>query len=90
LEEDGTLTVNADSKYDAEQQDRIQGMINALSKDKVKEYLHDHLTLLTYDISAFDYKENKSELPSVNERLDISVSNYATITGRPFNLLYRM
>ena len=82
LEDDGTLVVKADSKYDAEQQDEIQGVINALSKDKVKEYLHDHFDFATYDINSFNYKENKSELPSVNESLDISVSNYATITGK--------
>jgi len=82
LEDDGTLIVKADSKYDAEQQDEIQGVINALSKDKVKEYLHDHFDFATYDVNSFNYKENKSELPSVNESLDISVSNYATITGK--------
>jgi hypothetical protein len=82
LDEDGTLVVKADSKYDAEQQDEIQGVINALSKDKVKEYLHDHFDFATYDVNSFNYKENKSELPSVNESLDISVSNYATITGK--------
>ncbi len=82
LDEDGTLIVNADSKYEAEQQDEIQGVINGLSKDKVKEYLHDHFDFATYDISSFNYKENRSELPSVDERLDISVSNYATITGK--------
>lgn len=82
LDEEGTLLIKADSKYDAEQQDEIQGVINALSKDKVKEYLHDHFDFATYDVNSFDYKENKSELPSVNENLDISVSNYATITGK--------
>jgi hypothetical protein len=82
LQDDGTLVVKANSKYDAEQQDEIQGVINALSKDKVKEYLHDHFDFATYDVNSFNYKENKSELPSVNESLDISVSNYATITGK--------
>ena len=82
LDNEGTLMVKAGSKYEAEQQDEIQGVINALSKDKVKEYLHDHFDFATYDINSFNYKENKSELPSVNEDLDISVSNYATITGK--------
>ncbi|MGC4039206.1 MAG: DUF3857 domain-containing protein [Chitinophagaceae bacterium] len=82
LDDEGTLTVKADSKYEAEQQDEIQEVINALSKDKVKEYLHEHFDFATYDINSFNYKENKATLPSVNENLDISVSNYATITGK--------
>lgn len=82
LDNEGTLLVKAGSKYEAEQQDEIQAVINVLSKDKVKEYLHDHFDFATYDVNSFNYKENKSELPSVNEDLDISVSNYATATGK--------
>ena len=51
-------------------------------KDKVKEFLHEELDFATYDISSFDYKEDRSALPAVNESLDIVVSNYATITGK--------
>lgn len=82
LDESGSLMAKAGSKYEAEQQDQIQGVINALSRDKVKEYLHDHFDFATYDINSFEYKENKSDLPSVIESLDISVSNYATVTGK--------
>ena len=64
------------------QQDDIHGMINHLSKEKVKEHLQEQLDFSTYDISHFDYKEQKTSLPVINERLDITVSNYATITGK--------
>jgi len=82
LQDDATLLLTTNSRYEAEQQDDVQGMINYLSKDKVKEYLHKQFDFGTYDITSFNYKENKSELPSVDEQLDISVSNYATITGK--------
>jgi Domain of Unknown Function with PDB structure (DUF3857)/Transglutaminase-like superfamily/Domain of Unknown Function with PDB structure (DUF3858) len=82
LDEEGTLQITANSRYEAEQQDDVNGVINYLSKDKVKEYLHRHFDFGTYDITSFDYKENKSELPSVDEQLGISVSNYAAITGK--------
>ncbi|MFC0771708.1 DUF3857 domain-containing protein [Terrimonas alba] len=82
LEDNGTLNIKADSKYSGLQQDDIHGMINALSKEKVKEHLHEQLDFSTYDINQFDYKEQKSSLPFINETLDITVSNYATITGK--------
>ncbi len=82
LEEDGTLQIKADTKYNGLQQDDIHDMINHLSKDKVKEYLHEQLDFATYEISRFEYKEAKNVLPSIQEQLDISVSNYATITGK--------
>jgi hypothetical protein len=82
LDEEATLTVHSESRYRALQQDRLDAIINGLSKDKVKELLHEEFDFGTYDINSFDYKEEKSLLPSVKETLDITISNYATITGK--------
>jgi hypothetical protein len=82
LDNEATLNIKALTHYCALQQDEINGLINYLSKDKVKEYLHEELDFATYNINSFDYKENKSALPSIDESLDITVSNYATITGK--------
>lgn len=87
LEENGTLKVSAHTKYNSMQQDDIHGRINALSKEKVKEYLEEQLDFSTYDINQFNYKEQKSSLPAINESLDITVSNYATITGKRLFIL---
>lgn len=82
LDEEATLRVKVNTLYKGMQQDDLQMMINDLSKDKVKEVLHEQLDFSTYDISSFNYKENKSSLPSVEESLNITVNNYATITGK--------
>ncbi len=82
LEDNGTLKVKADTRYSGMQQDDLHGLINALSKEKVKEYLHEQLDFSTYDVNQFNYQEQKSSLPAINESLDITVSNYATITGK--------
>ncbi len=82
LNSEGTLKVNSITNYTGLQQDDLHGMINNLSKEKVKEYLERDLDFATYDIDRFEYKENKSVLPVINEALDITVSNYATISGR--------
>lgn len=82
LENNGTLQVKANTNYEGLQQDDIHGLINNLSPDKVKEYLHEELDFATYEVNKFDYKEKKTAIPSILEALDISVSNYATITGK--------
>lgn len=82
LLDNGTLNIEAATRYGGMQQDDVHGMITHLSKEKVKEYLHEQLDFATYDISRFEYKEEKSVIPAVNELLDITVSNYATITGK--------
>lgn len=87
LNEDATLAIKAVTKYEGLQQDLYHELIHGLSKDKVKEFLHEELDFATYDISAFDYKENKTSMPAVEETLDITVSNYATITGKRLFIL---
>ena len=82
LDESGTLEVKAGTKYSGLQQDDIHGMIHGLSKDEIKKYLHKSLNFPTFDINSFDYKEEKTALPAINELLDITVSNYATVTGK--------
>lgn len=82
LDEEATLKLRARTRYFALQQDAINNLINNLSKDKVKESLHEQLDFATYDIGNFEYKENKSSLPSIEESLNITVSNYATVTGK--------
>jgi hypothetical protein len=82
LQDNGTLNVKVNTNYGGLQQDELHQLINNVSKDKVKEYLHEQLDFATYDVLSFDYKENRSALPSIDESLDISVSNYATITGK--------
>ena len=82
LNDNGTLSTNVHTRYTGMQQDNLHDMINALSKEKVKEILVEQLDFSTYDVNNFDYKEHKSSLPSINESLEITVSNYATITGK--------
>ena len=82
LDENGTLKVAASNLYTGMQQDDMHGRINGLSKEKLKEHLQEQLDFSTYDINQFNYREQKSSLPSIIESLDITVSNYATITGK--------
>jgi Domain of Unknown Function with PDB structure (DUF3857) len=82
LNDEATLNVKASTTYSCMQQDDLHMMINALSKDKVKEYLQQQLDFATYEVGSFNYKENQSRFPTIDEELDITVSNYATITGK--------
>ncbi|MDB5207426.1 MAG: hypothetical protein JWR72_2501 [Flavisolibacter sp.] len=82
IDEAGNLDMTVITKYAALQQDYLSGMINALSKDKVKKMLNEELDLSSYDISDFAYTSKKDRLPEVDESLKIAVANYATVSGR--------
>ncbi|MEO6720498.1 MAG: DUF3857 and transglutaminase domain-containing protein [Ferruginibacter sp.] len=82
LDENGALNLIAASRYSGLLQDEIHALIRGLSKDKVKELLNDELNFSTYEINQFAYKEQKTSIPSIDELLDITVSNYAAVTGK--------
>lgn len=79
---EGDLRVKVNTAYVGMQQDNIHGMLNYLSKDKVKKVLNERLNLSTYDINDFKYSEHHNNLPEIEEQLDIRVSNYATVSGK--------
>ena len=78
----GTLDAIINTNYKAEQQDRIHQIINGLSKDKLMEFLKEDIELATYDIRHFNYVELKSDLPEIQERLELFASNYAIVSGK--------
>lgn len=82
IDNNGTLKLKAKNYYTGLQQDDYHSMINALSRDKVKEILNHNFNLVTYDVNEFKYDEVKGLIPQINENLDLNVYKYATITGK--------
>lgn len=79
---DGQLVTDVVTVYTARQQDQLHSLINSYSKDKVSEYLKKEIDIPTYDVVSFNYKEERSTLPSIKEDLKITSNNYAQITGK--------
>ncbi len=81
VDTEGKLVADVVTIYKATQQDELHGMINALSKDKVLEYLKSEIDLPNYDVVNFDYKEEKSDLPVIKETLSLTADNYVQVSG---------
>ncbi len=82
VNEEGKLTAVINTKYRAQQQDDLHGMLEAISKEKVGEILKTQLNLPSYDITKFDYSDEKGTLPVVNEMLELTANNFCTISGK--------
>jgi transglutaminase-like putative cysteine protease len=82
LDPDGTLGMKVHTRYGGTQQDELSMMINQLSKDKVQKILQEELELSTYSVDDFKYEETRAVLPELDEELSVTVSNYATISGK--------
>lgn len=82
LDQQGNLSLKLSAVYEGTQQDYLSSVINQLSNEKIQRLLQEDLALSTYEINNFDYKEAKQLIPAVNESLDLTVSNYATVSGK--------
>jgi hypothetical protein len=82
LDGEGLLIAEIKTNYSGGQQDRLHMLINNLSKDKVKEYLDEELEFATYTVTDFNYKENKKQIPEIDETLSVTVDHYATASGK--------
>jgi len=80
---DGSLTFQSNTDFAGTEQETYHGLINAnLNKEKMNSYLQHQIDLPTFDIIKYEYKEDRSFKPKVNEKLDVTISNYGQVTGK--------
>lgn len=82
IDTDGNLSAVIHTQYRAEEMDELESKVNHLSKDKVMTILKSELDLPTYDVTKFDYHEERSAMPSIYESLDLTAPGYAQISGK--------
>lgn len=82
MNENGHVKASVNTTYAAWQQEYYQGMINALSKEKILEQLKEQLDIPSYDVERFEYNEKKLLPPVVEENLLLQLNHYVTITGK--------
>lgn len=83
LNADGSVNFQSNTDYLGTQQELYHAVINTLlSKEKVNEFLQDQIDLATFDVLKYDYNEDRSLSPKINEKLDVLVRSYAQVTGK--------
>jgi hypothetical protein len=82
LDENGKLNADIETQYSGMQQDDLFSMINSYSKKEQLEYLKKEIDLPTYDITSFDYKTIHSQIPAIDEKLNVVAENYAQVSGK--------
>lgn len=87
VDENGKLNANILTEYTGLQQDELFNMINGNSKKEQLEYLKENISLPNYDITSFDFKTIKSNIPAINEKLNVVAENYAQVSGKRLFIL---
>jgi transglutaminase-like putative cysteine protease len=82
IDEEGNLKAEVITHFTGQQQELQHSLMYGASKEQREKYLNAVISLPTYKVEKSEYKETKSAIPAVDELLDISASNYATVSGK--------
>ncbi|MEP6583245.1 MAG: DUF3857 domain-containing protein [Ginsengibacter sp.] len=83
----GNLTASINNTTTALQQDFTHSLMYDASKEQREKYLNQMFNFPTYSVIKNEYKEHRGIIPSVDEYLQIELSNYAIITGKRFYII---
>lgn len=78
----GNLNATVFTQYAAMQQEDKQQMLAQTTKEELKKSLNEDLDLSTYNILDYSYRQKGGTLPQIEERLDLVVDRYATVSGK--------
>ena|GEM_PF-12433 len=92
LDIQGNATADVSSLYTGLQQDDISAFVmGRMTPDEQKKWLYKRLSIPNFDINQFAFTEKKDRIPSVSEKLQLSIRHYAARSGKrvflPLNLL---
>lgn len=82
LNPDGNLQAQINTRSTGEQQDDLQMRFRRQSKEKIMEWIRTSLSLPSYDVAQYDYKEQEGLIPAIQEQLSLTARNYASTSGK--------
>jgi len=90
VDENGSIECHINTCYKAIQYDNISHQLLYGQEDQKKNILND-LKLNDFEIIDFNYTQQKNIIPAANEKLDLKVRNYGSLSGKrmflPLNMI---
>jgi hypothetical protein len=92
IDAQGDATAEVKGTYTGLQQDDISAyVIDQMSPEEQKKWLYKSIGIPNFDINKFEFIQKKDRIPSVTEKLQLSVRKWASKSGKrvflPLNLL---
>ncbi len=84
VDENGNLNMKVFTHYSGCESDDLQLRLNYEDKQHIENVLKEEFDLPTYDVTAYNYIQNKATVPSIDEDLKITATNYAAAMGKRF------
>lgn len=82
VDAEGNLKALVQTSFSGEQQELQHSLIHNATEEQRKKYLNQVISLPTYQVTKFDYKEEKSIIPVIREELHIESPGFASVSGK--------
>jgi len=82
ISENGGLFADVYTTLTGLQQETQHNLIHHLNNEERDKYLNSAINLPTYKVEKSSYQEHKGKIPAVDEYLQISSPNYASVSGK--------
>ena len=87
IDNTGNLVAKVSTHYAGCESDNLQLRLDEANKQQVEDILKEEFDIPTYDVTKYNYKQNKDIVPSIDEDLEITATNYASAMGKRFFLM---
>ncbi|ULQ57352.1 DUF3857 and transglutaminase domain-containing protein [Flavihumibacter rivuli] len=82
VQQDGQIDASLVNIYHAQRRDDLHQLLNSSTKTELLDHLKENLDIANYEIVNFDYKEDRSIMPFITEKLQISARHYVQVSGK--------
>ena len=87
LDTKGDLIAEVNTHFTGIQQEEAHDLIHAATKEEREKYLNQALSISTYQVDKFTYKEKPGFIPEVDEYLHITATGFANTSGKRIFIL---
>jgi len=82
IDENGKLTAKIKTTYSGLEQDDLFSRLKHWSKEDILKQMKSEIDIPTYDIVDFKHEEHKGTIPAIDEYLNLTAENYASVSGK--------
>ncbi|MDO6389956.1 DUF3857 and transglutaminase domain-containing protein [Pontibacter sp. BT731] len=82
LDESGNAVAQVQTRYTGIEHEDHRDVIHNLSPEEQRKWLYRNISIPAFDVKSYSFNLKKGRMPEVNEKLELSLRQFVTISGK--------
>ncbi|SIT94599.1 Transglutaminase-like superfamily protein [Pontibacter indicus] len=82
LDESGNAVAQVQTRYTGIEHEDHRDVIHHLSPEEQRKWLYRSISIPAFDLKSFSFDLKKGRMPEVNEKLELSLRQFVTVSGK--------